>query len=408
MYHLRIEDMASFINKDKGKGKSIKIISHLDKCLRCAKELKILASFNIALNLVQFRNKEKQYKNFMQGCIASESMIHYVSGELRKEDEDILMPHIEECVFCREELDFVRHSHEIMSSSFPSEAVTIVNTPFEILRSLKLIVIAEKKIEEAAKKIIFEKKPFFERLRSFFLFKQLILVPIPIGFSEEEKLTPEFYKGLSEEDLAFACKRREDSAWVEVEKRFRGLVCGIVRGWGLDQYKEDIWQDVLMSLFLKIDDFKSGSFKSYICKFVVNKCRETYRKVKKYGNILDHSRHIDIGDDDVPEDQAIINRIGINRYKELFCQDSSIEEMIKAETVDQITKIIEELPDNFKLVIQDRFIKGKSINEISKDLGVPLNTVLTRISRGKIKIIQIMKKHYPHFWLELEDLKWLK
>jgi len=62
-----------------------------------------------------------------------------------------------------------------------------------------------------------------------------------------------------------------------------------------------------------------------------------------------------------------------------------------------IKKALEELPDDFRLVILLSIVEGFSYKEISKMLNCPIGTVMSRIYRGrkilKEKLTGYAKKH---------------
>ena len=66
------------------------------------------------------------------------------------------------------------------------------------------------------------------------------------------------------------------------------------------------------------------------------------------------------------------------------------EEIISDENHERLMAFMEELPALYKEVMIKYMIEELEYEEISKELGLPLNTVRTRIRRGKEKLSEMM------------------
>ncbi len=125
-----------------------------------------------------------------------------------------------------------------------------------------------------------------------------------------------------------------------------------------NQEAEDVLQDGFVKVFQKIVDFKmEGSLEGWIRRIVVNTALDTIRKNKK---LLD-----DIQIEEV-------------QYKVSFT-DHQFDGMDLA----QLMKLINEMPDGYRIVFNMFAIEGYSHKEIADTLGVTENTSKSQYSRAR-------------------------
>lgn len=125
-----------------------------------------------------------------------------------------------------------------------------------------------------------------------------------------------------------------------------------------NQEAEDVLQDGFVKVFQKIVDFKmEGSLEGWIRRIVVNTALDTIRKNKK---LLD-----DIQIEEV-------------QYKVSFT-DHQFDGMDLA----QLMKIIDSMPDGYRIVFNMFAIEGYSHKEIADTLGVTENTSKSQYSRAR-------------------------
>ena len=67
------------------------------------------------------------------------------------------------------------------------------------------------------------------------------------------------------------------------------------------------------------------------------------------------------------------------------------EKMINEQAIEKLLKSIQNLPGIYRRVAELRFIHDYPIEEISKELNIPSNTVKTRISRAKKLLNEIWR-----------------
>ena len=125
-----------------------------------------------------------------------------------------------------------------------------------------------------------------------------------------------------------------------------------------NQEAEDVLQDGFVKVFQKIVDFKmEGSLEGWIRRIVVNTALDTIRRNKK---LLD----------DVQVEEV--------QYKVSFT-DHQFDGMDLA----QLMKLINEMPDGYRVVFNMFAIEGYSHKEIADTLGVTENTSKSQYSRAR-------------------------
>ena len=125
-----------------------------------------------------------------------------------------------------------------------------------------------------------------------------------------------------------------------------------------NQEAEDVLQDGFVKVFQKIVDFKmEGSLEGWIRRIVVNTALDTIRKNKK---LLD----------DVQVEEV--------QYKVSFT-DHQFDGMDLA----QLMKLIDAMPDGYRIVFNMFAIEGYSHKEIADTLGVTENTSKSQYSRAR-------------------------
>jgi len=131
---------------------------------------------------------------------------------------------------------------------------------------------------------------------------------------------------------------------------------------------QEITHDSFMKIFSSIDRFNEKQpLKSWVRKITVNTAIDYYRRNKKYLYHLDVSEY----SSDIPS-STIIDQL----------------------TIDDIYKIIEELPEMLKIVFNLYEIEGYSHKEIAELVGIQESSSRTYLTRAKMKLRGLVKKHF--------------
>jgi RNA polymerase sigma-70 factor (ECF subfamily) len=127
---------------------------------------------------------------------------------------------------------------------------------------------------------------------------------------------------------------------------------------GDTEYVDDISQDVFISVYHKIGDFRFESkFTTWLYRITVNKCRDYLRK-KKVRSIF-----VPIGDSDREYPTGP------------FSENIDIPQLVQ--------NAISKLPEKLKVPLVLRDIDGLSYKEIADQLGTEVGTIKSRIFRAR-------------------------
>jgi RNA polymerase sigma-70 factor, ECF subfamily len=152
-----------------------------------------------------------------------------------------------------------------------------------------------------------------------------------------------------------------------VRKSSRRLYTVAFRMLGRQEEAEDAVQEVFMKMWnmgRKLDGYES--LEALSTSMTRNFCIDQIRKKKH------------ISDEPLPEKGA----------------DSPAELMERAESNAILMKIIEELPESYRVILEMRDIKDCSYDEIAEKTGQNINTVRVNVSRARLIVRTEYKKYF--------------
>ena len=167
-------------------------------------------------------------------------------------------------------------------------------------------------------------------------------------------------------------KQQRDEFWNMAQTQTRFLYNLAFRYVGNRFDAEDLVQETLYTAYRKFNQLRDRrKFKSWIFTILRNHYLKSQRKKdpvqpNEYENGVDYLSQLEPVS--VQQDVA-----------------TAIERKMEAET---IKLILDKLPERYKTVLILYYIEGGSYQEIAEMLGVPIGTVMSRLSRAK----QMMKK----------------
>lgn len=157
--------------------------------------------------------------------------------------------------------------------------------------------------------------------------------------------------------LILKCKKQDSKAQGALYKRYSGVLFSICLRYSPNKTEaEDNLQDAFLTIFKKIEQYKGkGSFEGWIKRITVNTVLQKYRKQRVY-NIEDEAQ-IEQEDDVTVETETI--------------------------PLDFLLKIIQELPDRYRLVFTMYVMDDYSHKEIAKMLGISDGTSKSNLARAR-------------------------
>jgi RNA polymerase sigma factor (sigma-70 family) len=163
---------------------------------------------------------------------------------------------------------------------------------------------------------------------------------------------------LNERDLIQGCIRKDKNAQHTLFEKYAGILMSICRRYAGDQHEaEDMLQDAFISIFSHINQFKfAGSFEGWLKRITVNAAIKILQK-----------RNIKV--------------IGItNDQNELVSPDFNILSDLNTE---DLLKLINQLPDGYRIIFNLYVIEGYSHDEIAAMLKIKTATSRSQLSKAK-------------------------
>ena len=161
---------------------------------------------------------------------------------------------------------------------------------------------------------------------------------------------------MSLEKLINRCKQRDVRAQSEVYQLFAGKLFALCLKYSKNyQEAQDNLQDGFITIFSKIEQYKfKGSFEGWLKRIIINTALQKYREK----NVL-------------------------NLVSEEIAEEIEVEIDELDISLDFLLKIIQELPNRYRLVFNMYVLDGYSHKEIAELLEISEGTSKSNLSRGR-------------------------
>lgn len=166
------------------------------------------------------------------------------------------------------------------------------------------------------------------------------------------------------------CKQNNRKAQLQVYNQYcDGMYCIAKRFVKHTAEAEDIVQESFIKAFSKLHQFKGDvTFGAWLKRIVINKSID-YLKLKKQRLVELEDVHLKV--------------IDTNENKQWLVNNTT--------TLDEIKAAINKLPDKYKYVLMLYLIEGYDHEEISEILNISQVASRTHLSRGKVKLQELIK-----------------
>lgn len=174
---------------------------------------------------------------------------------------------------------------------------------------------------------------------------------------------------MSLNQLIQKCSENDTRAQSELYQLFSSKLFSICLKYSRNHEEaEDNLQDSFLTIFEKIGQFKkTGSFEGWMKRITINTALQRYRADKGVLNLVNEDIEVD---------------------EEVLIDDETIP-------VDYLLKIIQELPDRYRLVFNLYVLDDYSHLDISKMLNITIGTSKSNLSRAK----QLLKERIEEYKL---------
>lgn len=135
---------------------------------------------------------------------------------------------------------------------------------------------------------------------------------------------------------------------------------------------EDLAQEAFLSAYKAMDTFNEENKKAWISRITTNKCLD-YLKRGGRNNLL-------------AEDSFFVEY----KSKDLTPEESYLEHEVR----ERILALCQELKPPYDVIAIEHFYKGRTIKELSEELGKPVKTIQTQVYRAKTMLRVLWGKEY--------------
>jgi RNA polymerase sigma-70 factor (ECF subfamily) len=172
---------------------------------------------------------------------------------------------------------------------------------------------------------------------------------------------------LTLEELILNCKNQDLKAQEELYKKFSGILFSVCLKYSPNYHEaEDNLQDAFITIFNRIEQFKGkGSFEGWMKRVTVNTVLQKYRK----------QRVFNLSNEEQLEEEAVIE-----------IEDNAVP-------LDFLLKIVQELPDRYRLVFTMYVLDDYTHKEISEIVGISVGTSKSNLARAR-GILKIKVEDY--------------
>ena len=173
----------------------------------------------------------------------------------------------------------------------------------------------------------------------------------------------------TDEELVEEIRSRDPELYAVIIDRYQAKLLRYAGNLVKDEHKAaDIVQDAFIKAFVNLRGFDTGrKFSSWIYRIVHNEAMNA---------AVRHERELPMADDfDAPSGEDIETNYG------------------RKETAEQVEACLRNLPLIFSEPLQLHYIDGKSYEEMSDILRVPIGTVATRMRRAKLLMKNICHRN---------------
>jgi len=132
-----------------------------------------------------------------------------------------------------------------------------------------------------------------------------------------------------------------------------------------EQAAEDLVQDSFVRAFQSFGGFRGGDARAWILAIVRNTCYTWLAKNKAHAPVVEFDDEIETADAEALDPATLAAR---------------------GADGEAVRKALDELPAEFREVVVLRELEGLSYQEISAVAGVPVGTVMSRLSRARKRL----------------------
>ena len=190
---------------------------------------------------------------------------------------------------------------------------------------------------------------------------------------------------LTDDMLVALYSKGNDKAFDELLSRYQGKIFNyilfIVRN---QELAEDIFQETFVKVIVTMQQGRytaDGKFGAWITRIAHNLVIDSFRQERSENTISNDETEVDLLNDAD------------------LCDDNVEMQMINDQTLIDVRRLVDALPDNQREVVYMRYYQDLSFKEIAEIVGVSINTALGRMRYALLNMRKIAEE--KHIVLEM-------
>ncbi len=181
-----------------------------------------------------------------------------------------------------------------------------------------------------------------------------------------------FFIGMTEEDLINGCKKNSRLHQEALFRKYSRKIYGLCLRYAQSSLEaEDIMQEAFVKIFHHIGNYRHvGSFEGWMSRIAINLAIEYYRKSKRI--------------------------IFVESYEEV-AEPAFNPQVLEKLDAEQITRVINLLPEGYRMVFNLYAIEGFNHREIGELLGIAEGTSKSQFARAKAHLLKLLEQKLDIF-----------
>ena len=186
-------------------------------------------------------------------------------------------------------------------------------------------------------------------------------------------------------ELILRAQKQDQTAFSEILKSYSRAVYQVIYRMVKNQEDaEDIMIETFTKAFKNIERYQFDyNFSTWIFRIATNNSIDFLRKKK----LMTVSIHQNFSDDDNAYYFEIAD-------KELNPQELTIQK----QKIEILRSFVSKIPDKYQLLIELRYFKELSYQEIADELELPIGTVKAQLHRGRDLLIKVLRNKKDKFY----------
>jgi RNA polymerase sigma-70 factor, ECF subfamily len=141
-----------------------------------------------------------------------------------------------------------------------------------------------------------------------------------------------------------------------------------------DAAAEDATQNAFLSAYRSLSTYRGGSFRAWLLRMVTNTCYDELRRRKRHPTTPLEPQ----ADDDHEEIESPHWLADDTPGPEVTLEQAELEQAVQ--------HCLDDLPDDFKIVVVMVDVEGLDYLEVSQSIGKPLGTIKSRLARARLRL----------------------